>query len=1175
VCDTCALLDFAGPAAMPIPPLLLPAIPQDLSPGKPLMVGQAYGCAPALLVAELASAEPEPLLVIVPTVAEAEALEAQLNFFSPAHRPALFPDPETLPYDSFSPHHDLVSRRLSVLAGLLSNDPGITIVAVPTLFYRLPPADYIRANSLQLATGQTLALDVLQQQLQESGYQRVSQVSQHGEYAVRGSIIDLYPMGSDRPVRIDFFDTEIESLRYFDPDSQLSGERIDRLEMLPAGDFPATTEAIREFRGRYRERFEGNPSDSLIYREVSEGRYPGGIENYLPLFFPATQSFWDYVPDNCTLISIGDIAAAIERIWLEIDERFEQCRHDLERPALNPTELFIAADQQKAAIAAHKHVCVGARELPPEQFTVNLPAARSPAVLVQSHAENPAAELVDFLRQTDDRILICAESAGRREMLTDLLRDHGEAVQPLSNWAEFLDVAVSPCIVTGPLEQGLQLPGAGLCVIAEHEMFGTRPARRRKRRVRDPEMILNDLTDLHIGAPVVHVDYGIGRYQGLSHLEIDGVPGDFLTLEYAGGDRLHVPVGSLQLIARYTGSTPENAPLHRLGTDQWDRARRRAAEKIRDVAVELLDLYATRAARSGASFRAAPADYAQFCTGFPFELTDDQARAIDETLSDLASPQSMDRLVCGDVGFGKTEVALRAAFVAAISGAQVAILVPTTLLAQQHFQTFTDRFADWPVNIAVLSRFKTARESKAIISDLAAGKVDIVIGTHKLLQPDIKFKNLGLVIVDEEHRFGVRQKERMKSMRAEIDILTLTATPIPRTLNMAMGELRELSLITTPPEARLSIKTFVTQWQDSLLREALQRELKRGGQVYFVHNRIEDIDKQARRLQEIMPDARIRVAHGQMREQELEQIMLDFYHRRFHILVCTAIIESGIDIPSANTIIINRADRFGLAQLHQLRGRVGRSHHKAFAYLLAPPDPTITADARKRLDAIEAMEDLGAGFVLATHDLEIRGAGELLGEQQTGQIQQIGFSLYTDMLGRAVTAIRNGETPDLEQSRALGPEIEMRLPAMLPEEYLPDVQMRLVHYKRIASATSEQVLHDLQVELIDRFGILPDATRNLFRQTRLRLRATQLGIHKVEAALAGVTITFGSTTQVRPETIVELVQGEPDTYRFDGTRLRMAAILEEPELRFATVEELVTRLGAPADTGNPPVARAS
>jgi len=1142
-------------------PVTLPPIPPNIEPGHTLSIGCARGCAPAILLAELAESKTSPLLVIVPTVAEAESLEAQLHFFLTTKPSTLFPDPETLSYDSFSPHQDLVSRRLCILADLLTPKPGITLVAAPTLLQRLPPTSYIRSFSLSLKTGQSLDIANLQQQLAESGYERISQVSEHGEYAVRGSLIDLYPMGYDLPVRVDFFDNEIDSIRFFDPDTQLSGKQITTLEMLPAREFPTSPDAIREFRRRFRERFEGNPGESLIYREVSEGRCPGGIENYLPLFFDATQCLWDYVSADCTVITLGATDDSISQTWEQIQQRHEQYRHDTERPALAPLELFAPPQDHLDAITVRPHIHLHGRELPvTTDLAVNLPAANAPAVMIQSHAEHPAAELVSFLENSNERVLLCAESAGRREMLADMLRDQGNAIHTVDNWHEFLNSTQDRCIVVAPLDRGLLLREAGLCLIAEHEMFGTRPARRRKRRVRDPESILNDLTDLHEGAPVVHIDYGVGRYRGLSHLEIDAVPGDFLTLEYAGGDRLHVPVGSLQLISRYTGTSPENAPLHRLGTDQWARTRKKAASQIRDVAAEMLDLYATRAARTGQSLTANLSDYELFCSNFPFELTEDQALAIAATLADLGSPQSMDRLVCGDVGFGKTEVALRAAFVAVMGGTQVAILTPTTLLAQQHYQTFADRFADWPINVDVLSRFRTSREAKGVLEGIAKGKVDIVIGTHRLLQPDIHFYNLGLVIVDEEHRFGVRQKERLKSMRAEVDILTLTATPIPRTLNMAMGELRELSLITTPPESRLSIKTFVTEWEDGVLREACQRELKRGGQVFFVHNRIEDIEKQARKLQEIVPEASLKIAHGQMREQELEQIMVDFSHRRFHILVCTAIIESGIDIPNANTIIINRADRFGLAQLHQLRGRVGRSHHQAFAYLLAPPENIITADARKRLDAIEAMEDLGAGFVLATHDLELRGAGELLGEQQTGQIQQIGFSLYTEMLSRAVESIRKGEVPDLEESRSLGPEINLRVPAMLPEEYLPDVQMRLVHYKRIASAQSEDALQKLQVELIDRFGILPDATRNLFRQTRLRIRAAQLGIRKIEGSAGGATVRFDSNTCVDPVAIVNLVQLEPETFQFDGSRLKLTAELEATEARFLAIESMLNRL---------------
>ncbi|MBS94325.1 MAG: transcription-repair coupling factor [Chromatiales bacterium] len=1145
--------------------LLTPRLPVNTVPesqGK-TRLGCAYGCSAALLLAEMLPDLKDPALVVVPGVNEAENLAAELSFFAGDDDSVkLFPDPETLPYDQFSPHQDLVSRRLAMLSRILSGKPGYIIAAVPTLSYRLPPASYLRTFSLALKCDQQYGPADLQHQLVNSGYARVSQVNQHGEFAVRGSLLDLYPMGSDLPVRVDFFDDEIETLRYFDPDTQVSGKQLEELTMLPAGDYPVSPEAITGFRSRFRERFEGNPQLSPIYAEVSEGRFPGGIENYQPLFFKETRTLWDYLPPGCKVITLGDVQAALADNWQQIEDRFEQCRHDTERPALRPEELFCSPVEHGTQMEARPRLLLQRRELPEQEgIAANLNSLPAPTLLIHTHSAEPVSELGTFLEGYEGRVLLAAESPGRREMLADLLRNNGIEVSSINRWDEFLASNAPLSIVVTPLQSGLRLPEPELCIIAEHELFGTRPAARRKKKVKDPEAILSDLSDLNEGSPVVHIDYGVGRYRGLSYLDIDGVSSDFLTLEYAGGDLLHIPVGSLQLISRYTGTTAETAPLHRLGTDQWERARRKAAEQIRDVAAELLDLYATREARTGRSFRADPAEYEQFCAVFPFELTEDQEGAIEATLEDLRSERSMDRLICGDVGFGKTEVALRAAFVTTMAGGQVALLAPTTLLAQQHYQTFTDRFADWPVNIKVLSRFRSAKESRQTIASLAAGKVDIVIGTHKLLQQDIAFDNLGLVIVDEEHRFGVRQKERLKNLRAEVDILTLTATPIPRTLNMALGELRELSLITTPPESRLSIKTFVAEWEDGLIREASQRELKRGGQVFFVHNRIEDIQNIARRLEKIMPNASIRVAHGRMRESDLEQIMFDFYHRRFHILVCTAIIESGIDLPSANTIIINRADRFGLAQLHQLRGRVGRSHHKAYAFLLAPPDNMITADARKRLDAIEAMEDLGAGFVLATHDLEIRGAGELLGEQQTGQIQQIGFSLYAQMLASAVDAIRRGETPDMDESRALGPEVNLHVPALLPEDYMPDVQMRLVHYKRIASARSEDELKDLQVELIDRFGLLPGATLNLFRQTRLRLRASLWGIIKIEAWPAGATIEFAAGTRVSPAQIVSLIGQESDRYSLDSRqRLQLRTGLEDHEARFAELEGLIDRL---------------
>ncbi|MEE4185162.1 MAG: transcription-repair coupling factor [Gammaproteobacteria bacterium] len=1120
-------------------------------------VGQAYGCGAALFAHQLHLHRGRPVVVIAPSVAAAEVLEEELRFFAGAEAVCHIPDPEVLPYDSFSPHPDLVSRRLKGLARLSAGKAGIILLAVGTLLSRVPPRDFIARFSLTLEQGAAMELEELAAQLGRAGYVRVSQVAQPGDFAVRGSLIDLFPIGLAEPIRVDFFDAEIDSLRQFDVETQRSGLALDRFELLPARDFPVDADAIKGFRGRYRARFAGNPADSLIYSEVSAARFPGGIENYYPLFFDSTCTLWDYLPAEAIIVSPGDTSALLDMGWQQAQVRHEQYRHDRERPALQPHELFVPPDEHREQIRRHEHVRLHRQELP-DRDGGNLTLGHAPAVLINTHAAEPITELQQFVQNYDGRVLLAAESPGRRELLIDLLQHRGLKPQPVADWTAFLDSDAALGIVVAPLSEGVVVNAMRACIIAEKELFGARPARRRRRKTRDPEAILSDLSDLRPGSPVVHEEYGVGRYRGLSHLVIDDIPTEFLTLEYADGDLLHVPVGSLQLISRYSGSAPEHAPLHRLGTDQWAKARRKAAEQIRDIAAEMLDLYGTRAARKGRSMRANPADYERFAAGFPFELTDDQDAAITATLADMAKPQSMDRLICGDVGFGKTEVAMRAAFVAAISGYQVAILAPTTLLAQQHYQNFCDRFADWPINIEVLSRFRTAAEARDVVASVAAGKTDIVIGTHRLLQTDIAMHKLGLVIIDEEHRFGVKHKERLKQLRTEVDILTLTATPIPRTLNMALGQLRELSLITTPPESRLSIKTFVTQWRDAMLQEACQRELQRGGQVYFVHNRVQDIEKIAERLRGIMPDAEIRVAHGQMREQELEQIMLDFYHRRFHILVCTTIIESGIDIPSANTIVINRADRFGLAQLHQLRGRVGRSHHKAFAYLLAPPAEQLTPDAGKRLDAIEAMEDLGAGFVLATHDLEIRGAGELLGESQTGQLQQIGFSLYTELLSRAVAAIRRGDIPALETSQAESTEVNLHVPALLPEDYMPDVQMRLMHYKRIASAPDTGSLQELQVELIDRFGLLPESARNLFRQAQLRLQAMELGIRKVECTSGGATIQFGSQPNVDAGVLVRMISGDPQRYRFDR-RQRFVVVSEMPdsEERFACIEQLL------------------
>ncbi len=1125
-----------------------------------------YGCAAALTIADLSRELNRCILVLTGSVAEAESLASQLEFFLDASRPiALFPDLEILPYDVFSPHQDLISRRLKILRQLHSGQTMTLLVAASTLLPRLPPADYLNSRGITLTTGQGLDHATFRQRLDDAGYQRVVQVGIHGDYAVRGSLVDFFPTGHDKPVRVDFLDACIESLREFDPDTQTTTGKISALDTLPARELPIDEEAVKSFRKRYRQRFEGNPARSLIYREVTERRLPAGIENYLPLFFEETASIWTYLPEDTLVVRCGAMESSLNAAWEQVNDRFEQTRDDPERPALDPAELYLPARVHLDELERRPVLSLENNELPVEELgehAINLDVSAPPGMLINRHEEDSTRRLREFLADRPPRVLFVTESAGRREMLAEILREEKLATATADTWQEFRAKATTLTMTIAPLERGVMLEDSGVAIITELELFGQKPKRkRRRRRVQDPEALISDLTDLRTDAPVVHAAHGIGRYLGLTILDIDDTPTEFLTLIYAGGDRLHVPVSSLHLISRYTGADPDKAPLHRLGSDQWAKARRKAAVKIRDVAAELLDLYSRRAVRAGYSYRLGLMEAEKFADGFPFVLTDDQAQAIEEVSKDLASSDPMDRLVCGDVGFGKTEVALRAAFTAVSNGRQVALLVPTTLLAQQHYQTFTDRFADWPVNIEVLSRFRTPKQSKDVLAGLSDGRIDIVIGTHKLLQRNVSFKDLGLVIIDEEHRFGVRHKERLKTLRTEVDILTLTATPIPRTLNLALGGLRELSLITTPPETRLAIKTFVTQWSERIIREACQREIKRGGQVYFVHNRVKDIDRIARQVAELVPEARLEVAHGQMRERELERIMSDFYHRRFHILVCTAIIESGLDVPSANTIIINRADRFGLAQLHQLRGRVGRSHHQAFAYLLAPPREALSADAVKRLETIESLEDLGAGFVLATHDLEIRGAGELLGEEQSGQIQEIGFSLYNEMLTRTVEALRDGSEPNLEMNLSSGPEINLHLPALLPEDYLPDVHLRLVHYKRIANATDDQVLRDLQVELIDRFGLLPEATRNLFHITAIRIKASPIGIARLEMGANGGLVEFSVNTSVDPAILVDLLESEPERFSLDQQqRLRVRAELEEPERRFAFVAELVDRL---------------
>jgi transcription-repair coupling factor (superfamily II helicase) len=1149
---------------VPPRPLLLPS--RALASGQVTAIGRAIGASTALAAVEIARHAKGPLLVLATDPRHADQLEAEIRFFAERNLAVRhFVEWETLPYDSFSPHQDIVSDRLSVMALLPHADRGIVIASAPSLLQRLPPVDYIAARSLHLRQGQQLDRQEFLDRLTAGGYLRVPQVTEHGEIAVRGSLLDVFPMGSEAPVRIDFFDDEVESLRYFDPETQLTAETATEIQILPAREIPLDEDDVTRFRRNYRARFEGQPSRSRVYRDISEGIAHGGIEYYLPLFFETTATLFDYLPKSSLILAPAGLDAIFDKAWKEIGERYELCSLDTERPILKPQESFHAPDEVREHLSQVLLVSYSAQSLQEAGGVANLSTKLPPAVRVEARYEDAAAALMRFLVDFDGRVLITADSAGRRESIIDMMRGRGRDIARFDDWQSFLEGSEPVGVAIAPIEGGVLLPADGLAIITEHQLIGEKPRQRSRRRraERDPETIIRELNDLAPGAPVVHSEYGVGRYLGLVTLETGGVTGEFLTLEYADGDKLYVPVASLDLISRYTGASPENAPLHKLGSDQWARAKQRAIRKIRDVAAELLDVYARRAARPGNRLRWPEAEYRAFENGFPFEPTEDQSRTIDEVLADLQSGSPMDRVVCGDVGFGKTEVALRATFAAVHGGKQVAILVPTTLLAQQHGQTFKDRFADWPVRVEILSRFRSRKDAQSVVEGLRSGDVDVVIGTHRLLQHTKDFRDIGLVIVDEEHRFGVRHKEAIKSLRAEVDVLTLTATPIPRTLNMALGGLREMSLITTPPAHRLSVRTFVTEWNDAVIREAILREIKRGGQVYFIHNRVEDIERVAERVRALVPEATLRIGHGQMPERELEQVMLDFYHRRYNVLLCTTIIESGIDVPTANTIIVNRADRFGLAQLHQLRGRVGRSHHRAYAYLVAPPQAAMTADAIKRLEAIDSLEDLGSGFILATHDLEIRGAGELLGDTQSGQIQEIGFSLYTELLSRAVSSLKSGKEPDLLEPLHAGVEINMHLPALLPEDYVPDVHLRLMLYKRIASAGSHEELREMQVEMIDRFGLLPAAAKNFMRIAAIKLDASALCVEKIDASRSGGYMVFGKKTLVDPVALVRLVQNDSHTYRMQGAeRLQFRLELTDDDDRFTFVEQLLQELSS-------------
>ncbi len=1111
-------------------------LPLPKQAGDRLWFGHLPGSSLALAVSNIVREHQGVVLVITADMAAANRLEQALTFFAPDITVLSFPDWETLPYDTFSPHQDIVSQRLLTLSRLPTLTQGILIVPMTTLLQRLPPRSYISGSSFNLSKGDKINLAEMRRQLEHSGYRCVNQVMEHGEFAVRGAILDLFPAGSALPYRIDLFDDEVDTLRTFDPETQRSQDTVEKIKLLPAREFPLTDAAITRFRQNWREQFAGNPAACPIYEDVSQGFAPAGVEYYLPLFFEQTQTLFDYLPTKTLVLRIENVEQQGERFWAEINERYEQHCHDILRPLLEPAKIYLRLNDLLAALKQFTQIYLQADAYAEKAGHLNFTAQKLPALAINYKAEQPLGLLQDFIQNTEKRILFCVESPGRREALNDLLKTIAIYPAVINSWQEFMASDQPLGITIASLDEGTVIDELKIALIAEPDLFGQQVMQKRRRRAKtfDNDAMVRNLAELNIGSPIVHIEHGVGRYRGLQTLTVGEVQSEFVTLEYANQDKLYVPVSSLHLISRYSGVDMEHAPVNRLGTEQWEKAKRKAAEQVNDVAAELLEIYARRAARKGHAFKQPDNDYAAFAAGFPFEETPDQQQAINEVLADMVSEQPMDRLICGDVGFGKTEVAMRAAFMAVHEGKQVAILVPTTLLAQQHYQTFKDRFADWPIQIEVISRFRTAQEQKMVLEKVNLGTIDILIGTHKLIQKDVKFNNLGLLIIDEEHRFGVQQKEKLKALRSEVDILTLTATPIPRTLNMAMSGLRELSIIATPPARRLSIKTFVRERQSALIREAIMRELLRGGQIYFLHNEVQTIEKIANELAALVPEARIGIAHGQMHERELERAMADFYHNRFNVLLCTTIIETGIDVPTANTIIMDRADKFGLAQLHQLRGRVGRSHHQAYAYLMTPNKKSMTADALKRLDAIAALEDLGAGFTLATHDLEIRGAGELLGEEQSGNMQAIGFSLYMELLERAVAALKSGKIPDLTKSLNQGAEIDMQMTALIPEDYLPDVHTRLIFYKRIASAKEADTLRELQVELIDRFGLLPQPIKNLFAITALKLISQPIGIRKIEASANGGRIEFNEKPNVDPMAIIKLIQAQPKIYKLDS-----------------------------------------
>ena len=1182
-------------------------------------------------------------VVLTQDAEQALRLQTAWRFFRPHDTAVFLPDWETLPYERFSPHQDLVSERLSALWQIKSGAADVLFVPVATAMQKLPPVPFLAGRTFWLKTGQTLDIGRLKTDLVDAGYNHVSHVVAAGEFAVRGGIVDLFPMGSEMPYRIDLFDDEIDSIKTFDTDTQRTISPVSEIRLLPAHEFPTDSEAQKIFRSRFREEVDGNPNDAAVYKAVSNGHFGAGVEYYLPLFFEnELETLFDYIGEDALFVSLRDVHAEANRFWGDVKSRYTMAQGDETYPPLLPQHLYLSADVFAGRLKNYGQVLP---DVSGKEHTL-------PDLAVNRQSDEPLQALKDFQTTFEGRILLCAESLGRRETMLGFLQQNGLKAKPVSDWQGFLSAHEPLMITVAPLAYGFKLGGpqspsqqqptpaaekegktvadqtefstaatnplpqerkqnaaavsddlktessllpvknsphgqiqqqpapspvgegwgegkavaaqSAIAVITESELYQyvarSRVHNRRKKHAAVSDGLLRDLAEINIGDPVVHEEHGIGRYMGLVTMDLGGETNEMMLLEYAGEAQLYVPVSQLHLISRYSGQAHENVALHKLGSGAWNKAKRKAAEKARDTAAELLNLYAQRAAQSGHKFEINELDYQAFADGFGYEETEDQAAAIAAVIKDLTQAKPMDRLVCGDVGFGKTEVALRAAFVAVMGGKQVAVLAPTTLLVEQHAQNFADRFADFPVKVASLSRFNNSKATKAALEGMADGTVDIVIGTHKLVQDDIKFKNLGLVIIDEEHRFGVRQKEQLKRLRANVDILTMTATPIPRTLSMALEGLRDFSLITTAPSRRLAVKTFVKPFSEGSVREAVLRELKRGGQVFFLHNEVDTIENMRERLETLLPEARIGVAHGQLRERELEQVMRDFLQQRFNVLLCSTIIETGIDIPNANTIIINRADKFGLAQLHQLRGRVGRSHHQAYAYLLTPE--YITKDAEKRLDAIAAADELGAGFTLAMQDLEIRGAGEILGEGQSGEMIQVGFTLYTEMLKQAVRDLKKGRQPDLDAPLGITTEIKLHSPALLPESYCPDIHERLVLYKRLAVCETVQQINAIHEELVDRFGLPEQPVKTLIESHHLRLAAKELGIDAIDATSEAVTITFGKHHQIDPTEIILLIQTDKK-YRLAGAdKLKFTAQMEDVEMRIKTVKNLLRRLGA-------------